>query len=133
MVNSNAIEKIGNKYHLVLVYLFGSKATNTDNKLSDIDIAVLLEKNRRYEIKDLILDLIYEFTRIFKSEKIDILILNKASLAIQYKVISEGKLLFELDKKRKYNYEERTTKLYLDFKKFEEEYYDVMHKQILGE
>jgi hypothetical protein len=131
MVNQKSIERIAKKYRIILVYLFGSKARNTDSKISDIDIAVLLENNEEDDLKDLILALIFEFSKLFKSDKIDLLLLNRASLAIQYRVISEGKILYQINSELRYNYEEKVVKLYLDFKKFEEEYYKAMHQRVL--
>jgi hypothetical protein len=131
MVNQKSIERIAKKYRIILVYLFGSKARNTDSKISDIDIAVLLENNEEDDLKDLILALIFEFSKLFKSDKIDLLLLNRASLAIQYRVISEGKILYQINSELRCNYEEKVVKLYLDFKKFEEEYYKAMHQRVL--
>ncbi|MGV9200086.1 MAG: type VII toxin-antitoxin system MntA family adenylyltransferase antitoxin [Promethearchaeia archaeon] len=133
MIDPKSIERIAKKYELELVYLFGSKSTATDSKLSDIDIAVLAGNYRTDILKDLMLNLVHEFTKLFGSDKIDLLILNEASLAIQYRVISEGKLLYQDSPERRYQYEEKTVKLYLDFRKFEEEYYESLHKHILGE
>lgn len=133
MIDPKSVERIAKKYELELVYLFGSKSTATDSKLSDIDIAVLAGNYRTDILKDLMLNLVHEFTKLFGSDKIDLLILNEASLAIQYRVISEGKLLYQDSPERRYQYEEKTVKLYLDFRKFEEEYYESLHKHILGE
>ncbi|MGV9206313.1 MAG: type VII toxin-antitoxin system MntA family adenylyltransferase antitoxin [Promethearchaeia archaeon] len=133
MIDPKSVERIAKKYELELVYLFGSKSTATDSKLSDIDIAVLAGNYRTDILKDLMLNLVHEFTKLSGSDKIDLLILNEASLAIQYRVISEGKLLYQDSPERRYQYEEKTVKLYLDFRKFEEEYYESLHKHILGE
>ena len=73
--------------------------------MSDIDIAVLLNNPEAYNLKNLILDLIFDFSRVFCSDKIDLVILSKASLAVQYNVISDGKILYELDPETRYNYE----------------------------
>ncbi|NVM55260.1 MAG: nucleotidyltransferase domain-containing protein [Candidatus Helarchaeota archaeon] len=127
------ISSIGKKYNLLLVYLFGSKALGKESKLSDIDIAVLLKENGRYNLRELMLDLIFEFGQIFHSDKIDLLILNKASYAIQYGVISEGKLLYQTNPEIRSQYETRIIKLYLDFKKYETEYYRALQKSILQE
>jgi len=131
MFEPTLIKKIALKYDLQLIYLFGSKATGRDSKVSDIDIAVLLNNRKAYNLKNLILDLIFDFSKVFCSDKIDLVILNKASLAIQYNVISDGKILYELNPEKRYNYEVNLISLYLDFKRYEDEYYEAMHKQIL--
>jgi hypothetical protein len=79
----------------------------------------------------LMLDLISNFTRILHSDKVDLLILNKAPLALQYNVISQGKILYQQNLEVKCSYETEIIKLYLDFKRYESEYSESMHKRIL--
>ncbi|HUX99776.1 MAG TPA: nucleotidyltransferase domain-containing protein [Candidatus Deferrimicrobium sp.] len=133
MINLREIAQIAQLNHLPLIYLFGSKAQGKDSKFSDIDIAVLLEKNEDLNLRKLILNLIYEFSQIFHSDKIDLLILNKAGLDIQYNIVCEGKILYQLNENIRCNYETSIIKLYLDFQKYETEYYGMMHKTILQE
>ncbi|MHA1803981.1 MAG: type VII toxin-antitoxin system MntA family adenylyltransferase antitoxin [Promethearchaeota archaeon] len=133
MVNLEKIKEIACKYKLILIYLFGSKAIQKTSKLSDIDIAILLNDKIHYDLKELILDLIFEFVQIFRIDRIDLLILNSAPLAIQYNVITEGKLLYQSNIEERCNYEIKIRKKYFDFKKYEEEYFKAMHDQILEE
>jgi hypothetical protein len=77
------------------VYLFGSTVTGNTGPLSDIDIAVLLDKNvTRKECSNLKLKLIAEFTDIFKSDKIDLVILNDAPVQLTFEIISKGRIIF---------------------------------------
>jgi hypothetical protein len=131
MIEPTLIKETALKYDLQLIYLFGSKATGQDTKMSDFDIAVLISEAKGHNLKKLILDLIFEFSQIFHSDKIDLVILNNASLAVQFNVISDGKILYELDPEIRYDYEVKVISLYLDFKRYEDEYYKAMHKQIL--
>lgn len=75
------------------VYLFGSAAIGKTGKLSDIDIGVLLKKKPvdRRKIK---LKLIAKLTDIFKSDKIDLVILNGCAPLIGFEIISKGKLVY---------------------------------------
>jgi len=132
MVNFKAIEKIAHDFNLRLIYLFGSKAKEISTLRSDIDIAVFIEDYENQNLRQIILDLIFEFSQLFKSNKIDLLILNEASLTLQFKVISEGKPLFQITPENRADYEEKVVKFYLDFKKFEDDYYETMQKRILG-
>jgi len=131
MIEPTLIKETALKYDLQLIYLFGSKATGQDTKMSDFDIAVLINNAKAYNLKKLILDLIFDCSQIFHSDKIDLVILNNASLAVQFNVISDGKILYELDPEIRYDYEVKVISLYLDFKRYEDEYYKAMHKQIL--
>lgn len=131
MIEPTLIKETALKYDLQLIYLFGSRATGRETKVSDFDIAVLINKAKAYNLKKLILDLIFDFSQIVHSDKIDLVILNKASLAVQYNVISDGEILYELDPEIRYDYEVKVISLYLDFKRYEDEYFKAMHKQIL--
>lgn len=129
----NQIISISKEFNLLLVYFFGSKALGIDSRLSDVDIGVLIDNKKSINKEDLILDLIFEFSRIFHPYKVDIVILNDASYSFQYNVISEGKILHILNEDIKSNYETKLIKLFLDFRKFEREYYDSMHEIIMQE
>ncbi|TFG20085.1 MAG: nucleotidyltransferase domain-containing protein [Promethearchaeota archaeon] len=132
MIDLKAIEKIAHDFALKLVYLFGSKAKEINTPVSDIDIAIFIDNYEHQDLRQIFLDLIFEFSQLFKSDKIDLLILNEAPITIQFKVISEGKPLFQVNPEYRADYEENVVKLYLDFKKFEDDYYETMHKRILG-
>ncbi len=130
-IDLKQVSELAQKYNLLLVYLFGSRATKKETILSDIDIAILIEREDEKSATSLILDLISNFTRILHSDKVDLLILNKAPLALQYNVISQGKILYQQNLEIKCSYETEIIKLYLDFKKYESEYAKSMHKRIL--
>ena len=79
-----------------LVYLFGSRARQESGTLSDYDFAVYFDtkdKKRMYDIK---LELFDRISRLLKTDKIDIVILNLSeSPELKYLVIQEGRLIFE--------------------------------------
>ena len=131
MINSNEIVRIAKRYRLSLIYLFGSRAKGRDTKLSDIDIAILLGNEKKVNLRKQILNLIFDLSQFFHSDRIDLLILNKAGLDIQYNVVSEGKILYQVNENVRCNYETQVIKLYLDFQKYEAEYYSMMQKVIL--
>lgn len=77
------------------VYLFGSTAAGKTGPLSDIDLAVLVKKDFvEKERADFKLKLIAEFTDIFNSDKIDLVILNDAPVQLTFEIISKGILIF---------------------------------------
>ena len=79
-----------------LVYFFGSKAKDESGPLSDYDLAFYLDerdKKRIFEIKFKLQD---EIGRLFKTDKVDIIMLNIAeSPELKYNIIKEGKLIYE--------------------------------------
>jgi len=67
-----------NYFEIKLAYLFGSMASGSGSPLSDYDFAVYLDtrdKKRMYEIK---FELFDRISRLFKTDKVDIVILNLA-------------------------------------------------------
>ncbi len=102
-----------------VVYLFGSRATNTAGPLSDYDFSILLmghaplPRKRRNEIYNGLLE-IFE-SKIKKLCNIDIVFLNEASLQLQFQVIGEGEVLYELDAKARADYHAKIMEAYADF------------------
>ena len=79
-----------------LVYLFGSQVNGTAGPLSDYDFAFYIDEKDKKKLFDLKLDLIGKLSQIFKSDKIDVVILNMVeSPELKYNIIKDGKLIFE--------------------------------------
>lgn len=79
-----------------LVYFFGSRAKNRQGPLSDYDFAVYFDGKDEKKMMDIKLELLDKISRMLKTDKIDIVILNTAeSPEIKYGIIKEGKLIFE--------------------------------------
>ena len=79
-----------------LVYFFGSKAAGKEGPLSDYDFAVYLDERDKKKIFDIKFTLMDKISRLFKTDKIDIVILNLTeSPELKYNIISEGQLIYE--------------------------------------
>ncbi len=79
-----------------LVYFFGSKAAGKEGPLSDYDFAVYLDERDKKKIFDIKFTLMDKISRLFKTDKIDIVILNLTeSPELKYNIISEGRLIYE--------------------------------------
>lgn len=79
-----------------LVYLFGSQATGKVGPLSDYDFAFYLDEkdfDKRYKIE---LSLYDPITKLFKTDNVDIVILNDIEMPeLKYHIIKDGKLIYE--------------------------------------
>jgi predicted nucleotidyltransferase len=106
-----------------VIYLFGSQAQGTANFASDFDIGVVLidpsplsdykEYGKIYdELHEIFFDLFIKDRRI----EVDIVPLQKAPYSIRFEAIKHGKVLYEISSEFRANFEEFTTKMYLDFK-----------------
>ncbi len=102
---------------VVLAYLFGSHARGQAGPLSDVDVAVLLADrpddsrcfDRRLEIMGGLMD-------ILRLNDVDVAILNQTPLALRYRVVRDGALLFCRDRRAMIEFRVRTVNEYLDFK-----------------
>ncbi len=101
-----------------VAYLFGSVAEGTAHDLSDIDIGIVLQHPRRLEEGsfDLYNELYDILTDAFPSREIDIVFLQAAGLEVCAYAIKNGRLLFASSADARYQFEEKTTILYADFK-----------------
>lgn len=83
-------------HQIKLVYFFGSKATKNDGPLSDYDFAVYLKEKNKSKMSKIKLELLDKISRVFKTDNIDVVILNTTEKPeLKYNIIKEGKLIFE--------------------------------------
>lgn len=103
MIKKSAIKdifKIFESYNKVrLVYLFGSQVKGDIGPLSDYDFAIYFDrktkKEEMYDLKFLIED---KLSRYFKTDKIDVVILNiTESSELKYNIIKDGKIIYEIE------------------------------------
>jgi len=111
------LKSLFSKYpSIVSVYLFGSTAQGFAKSMSDIDIAVRLDESTSPEPSfDIKIKLIDELENLF-ARKVDIVILNSASLKMIHQVMISGRLIFTRDRINELDYCIRKRKQYFDFK-----------------
>lgn len=113
------------KLGAIAVYLFGSRARGRAGALSDYDIGVLLGENiPTKSFLDTKLGLIRIFSKFFKTDRIDIVILNEAPALLAMNIIDEGRVLFDFAHEQRINFETKTTMKYLDRLPHEQRYLD---------
>ncbi len=114
-INMQFYKFFGGKEYVELAYLFGSSAKGRDGKLSDIDIGVYfsdsLSKKDRHKRH---LELIAGLTTLFKSDRIDLVIMNDASPVINFEIIKANRPVFVRDRGLKLDVEHRIMSRYLD-------------------
>jgi predicted nucleotidyltransferase len=108
---------LSDRQEIDFAYLFGS-FVKLDH-YHDIDIAVYLEKNFNpddykkfpygYES-----NLIADISALLRTDKIDLVIFNKAGILIQQRIINSGMLLFERNRYKRISYENYIRSLYID-------------------
>ena len=112
---------------VLLAYLFGSYGRGRASTLSDIDIAVLLPAEmlpaERFEYR---LSFGLEIGRRLQHNEADIVILNDAPLALAYRVLRDGQLLYCRDENVRIQYRARIVDRFLDFKPFIERHHQAI-------
>ena len=110
-----ATEALGARPEVVLAYLFGSHARGRPRPISDIDFAILLSGTvPRDSYLDAQIALTQVLTRIFRSDEVQVVILNRAPPLLAYKVIVEGRLLVCQDQMARVRFQVRATQRYFD-------------------
>ena len=111
---NDIIKKISKIRSVSAIYLFGSQVNGRARGDSDIDIAVLTKGSKNEDD--------WNITSI-GDEKFEIHVFNKLPLLIQFRVLSEGNLLFVRNKKHLHETRFRVIKYYLDFSDFINKFY----------
>jgi predicted nucleotidyltransferase len=91
------LKEIFKKYPAIkVVYLFGSKALDTDGPLSDYDFAIYFDGKDATGMFDVKLELLDRLSRFLNADNIDIVILNTTEAPeLKYQIIKEGKVIYE--------------------------------------
>ncbi len=108
------------KSGVILAYIFGSQAKGKIGPMSDIDIAVLWNKEEKGKLKKSLL-LQSRIKEELCTEYLEIGSLNDQALSFCYNVIKDGICIFGKEKDR-VEYETSILNEYLDFSYLAEEY-----------
>lgn len=119
------LNKIAEKYKLSDIYLFGSRVSGFQREGSDLDIGVRFEnglpeeKTRGKIYRNLFSDL----GLCFKEQKIDLVFISEVPLHFQYKIITEGKLIYAKNSEKSLDFQEKIINDYLDYKYFIDDFF----------
>jgi len=105
---------------VVLAYLFGSVARGEADRLSDVDVAVLLDESLGPEDRvDRQLRLMAALSD-FSARETQVVLLNNASPLLAYRVVTEGILLHERSRTERIAFEVKARRVYFDWRPWEE-------------
>jgi predicted nucleotidyltransferase len=103
----------GRRDGLVAAYLFGSVARGTAHAASDVDIAILLDRDPPRTLDGLPLDLEGDLERL-AGRPAQVVVLNRAPLDLVHRVLRDGVLVLERDRSARVRFEVRARAEYLD-------------------
>jgi predicted nucleotidyltransferase len=121
---------------IVCAYLFGSSVQGLTHKRSDIDLAILLEPRRTKTFGlDELLGLEVKVTQALSTERYDLVVCNSVSLILKFRIISTGKLIYNINDDLRCEFEEKTMQEYYDFlprlNEFNREYFAALKEESL--
>jgi predicted nucleotidyltransferase len=109
-------QKVARGLPIVTAYLFGSRARNQAGPISDFDIAVQsrpgLSAAKRFQLK---LTLIDRLAKLFKTDAVDVVLLEEATPLLAHRILKEGKVLYCSNPKQRVQKEFEVLTTYLDF------------------
>jgi len=114
---------------ILLLYLHGSHAQGTQTAMSDLDLAVLLERGLSRE-GHLQLDLLAGLEEACQRDDVDLVILNRAGPIIRDRVVRHGRLVYAASDMEKVRFEAAAIKEGLDFGYFSRVYDEALFRQL---
>jgi len=103
--------RFASEEHVILAYLFGSQANGTAGPQSDYDIALLV----RQPSLALQARLAHEIGIILGTDRVDVVLLNRAPVELAYAVIAQGQLLYQRSVAERVEFEAKVLSLYGDY------------------
>ncbi len=104
--NKNLLEQFSNNSTIDAIIIFGSYASNRIKPMSDLDIAILFQKNTSEKDRDNVLS--------YSDETLDIVDFSNMPLSLQFKIITQGKILKSNKNLKSLKY--KITNQWFDFK-----------------
>jgi len=98
---------------VVAVYLFGSVARGQARPSSDVDVAVLYERTPPPTLDGLGFDLAHELELAVR-RTVDLVVLNRAPSDLVHRVLRDGVLVVERDRRRRIEFEVQSRNEYFD-------------------
>jgi len=121
----NQLSKTFQDFDVSFAYLSGSWVKGQQSSLSDIDIFVSYPQCNQTNPEDFLhwlTDINRISSELMKSDILEISVLERTPLHVQFQAISEGILIFEQTKKIRINYVENLLKLYYDHRIWYQKY-----------
>jgi len=98
-----------------IVYLFGSRMKSEYDERSDVDIAFYADEQFTW---DDYYRLYGDVTKKLRSNRIDLLWLNKADCIMKFQVIKSGKVVYYSDAESLNAFEQRSKQLFFDYRHY---------------
>jgi predicted nucleotidyltransferase len=102
---------------VVFAYLFGGLAAGPPNPLSDVDVALYVD--RKANLEQARLDVLVRLTRHLATDELDLVVLNEAPIALVGRVLRTRKVIVDKEPFLRHRFESRCLREFFDFQQFE--------------
>lgn len=120
----NEIENILKEYfqrqpEIEVAYIFGSVAQGRTSALSDIDIAIIIDRQQikeetyRYGYKS---EILTHLMKLLKRNDVDLVILNDSKTLLKHRVLYFGRLIYSKNERKRIAFQTSTIDQYNDYK-----------------
>ena len=114
-------DAIGAVPGVLFAYLFGSQSTGRAGPLSDVDIAVYLDDSvDALETRLALIDLV---SRHVGSDRVDVVVLNSAPIALAGRVVESRRVILDRDPFARHRYESSIIRQFADFRLVERRHF----------
>ncbi len=96
-----------------LVYLFGSRIERHLGPMSDYDLGVLIDRGA--DAGQVHARLTHELVRALQTDRVDVVVLNRALIELAYTIIAQGKVLYQRNVAARVEYEAQVMNRYGDY------------------
>jgi len=98
---------------VIFSYLFGSLSKGKPSPMSDVDIAIFLEKAEK--VADTKMEILGRLIDILETDEIDLVVLNTADLPLVMGALKNKKLMVDKDPFARHLFESLVMRKYFDF------------------
>ena len=115
--NCDSLYRVFRQYPVIaFAYLFGSQATGEQSALSDIDVAIYIDRGAAFTFDDK-LHFHGECCRTLKRNDVDVVVLNDTkNLILLEQIIRHGKLIYNISQQQLDEFELKILHLACDFR-----------------
>jgi predicted nucleotidyltransferase len=110
-IDMSTLIPFAEKNNIVMILLYGSRATHRFRQDSDIDLGVLFKGEYNYE------EVVSGFLKIFPFNKIDVALLNHSDPLLNFQILSKNQIIYCPDKEVYLRFFANTVKKYHDMQK----------------
>ncbi|MDX2055153.1 MAG: nucleotidyltransferase domain-containing protein [Polyangiaceae bacterium] len=116
-VDQDIAHVLGGFPEVTTAWLFGSEARGQARPESDVDVAILLRDRRltALEVLPMLGHLAAKLEAVAPGRRIDLVLLEHQGPVFQHRVLSEGRLVYDVEPARRVDFESDSFVRYFDF------------------